>query len=297
MKTKFTSVIALVTCALGGCAAPPPPTPAERPFGAEPVPAIELPPPVPAFPPAPGAPAVEPTLRLLAQAAAAPKPMKGEFRLSRGRGGRTLIIQSSDPDPKTYGNLEEDLNVMYRILSKTRKQDENGFKLESIFQGSSGGVKSMYIEGYGAVFMLGVRFPLVAPQTPEEQPKPKDTTSEEWEGARKELYARNTLELDFDHIWGKAISSQAEEYDAQKGQNAGLPPPAGFCWQNGHFPGPGPGPAVSAVAAEVRACCPKPLPGRDAAPPASASMVGVPIAPLVAADVRRLTFRSEHSRA
>lgn len=126
-----------------------------------------------------------------------------------------MIIQSSDPDPKTYANLEEDLSVMYRILSKTRKQEEGGFRLESLISGSSSSVKSMYIEGYGAVFMLGVRFPLVAPQPSEEEPKPKDTTSEEWEQAKKEIYARNTFEVDLDHMWSK-VGSQAEEYDSQK---------------------------------------------------------------------------------
>jgi hypothetical protein len=215
MKMKFTHTTALLVFAVSACAAPPQPVPAQDPFAAEPVPAIQPPPAAPAFP-APAALAVEPAFVVAQATPVSPKPMKGDFLFSQGRGGRTLIIQSSDPDPKTYANLEEDLNIMYRILSKTRKQDENGFKLESIFQGSSSSVKSMYIEGYGAVFMLGVRFPLVAPRTSEEQPKPKDTTSEEWEGARKELYARNTLELDFDHIWGKAISSQAEEYDAGK---------------------------------------------------------------------------------
>ena len=156
--------------------------------------------------------------------AVAPRPLRGgggDVFFSSGRAGRTLIIQSSDPDAKTYANLEEDLNVMYQILSKTRKRDDgSGFqtRLEDITLRASGlnSVKSMYIENYGAIFMLGVRFPLVAPQGKEEQPKQKDTTSEEWDNARKELYSsRNKFEVDFDDIFRK-LGPEAEEYDSQK---------------------------------------------------------------------------------
>lgn len=156
----------------------------------------------------------EPVAVRLAQAPDLPPP-KGDIFFSRSK-GRTLIIQSSDTDPKTYANLEEDLSVMYRILSKARRQDESS-KLESLFSGaSSSSVRSMYIEGYGAIFMMGVRFPLVAPQPSEEPPKLKDATSEEWERAKKELFSRNTFEVDVEHIWHKAIGPQVEEYDARK---------------------------------------------------------------------------------
>jgi hypothetical protein len=212
MKTTYMTLI--LVAALTACAAPEVPRPIEPR-------AVELPP-VPAIEPAPGAPAFEPPppvpppARVLAQVAGLPgEGGKANFLFSHARGGRTLIIQSSDPDPKTYANLEEDLSVMYRILSKTRKQDETGFRLESVLGGSSSSVKSMYIEGYGAVFMLGVRFPLVAPQASQEEPKPKDATSEEWERAKKEIYARNNFEVDMDQVWRK-MGPATEEYDAQK---------------------------------------------------------------------------------
>ena len=206
MKTEST-LIAL-TLALTACAAPEPirppdAAPAPPAFRAERAIAIE-----PAVPHAP---------IQLAQAHPVPSSPKADVFFSRSKGGRSLIIQTSDPDPKTYSNIEEDLNVMYRILSKARKQDDGGFRLESFISGSSGSsVKSMYIEGHGAVFMLNVRFPLVAPQTAEEQPKPKDATSEEWERAKRELSSRNTLELDLERAWTHAIGPAGEDYDAQK---------------------------------------------------------------------------------
>jgi hypothetical protein len=198
---KIECTILALTLALSASSAP-------EPFAAEPG--------LPALPGAPGAPRVSVQLAQAHPVPGAPKA-GGDIFLSRSKGGRTLIIQSSDPDPKTYSNLEEDLSVMYRILSKTRKQDEGGFRLESFISGSSGSsVKSMYIEGYGAVFMLGVRFPLVAPQSAEEQPKPKESASREWEDAKRELSSRNTLELDVERAWMYAIGPAAEEYDADK---------------------------------------------------------------------------------
>src|SRR5688572_19588125 len=119
---------------------------------------IHPPPAVPASPALAVEPAVPRAPVMLAQAHPVP-PGKGDIFFNRSKGGRSLIIQSSDTDPKTYANIEEDLSVMYRILSKARKQDEGGFRLESFLSGSSGSsVKSMYLEGYGAVFMLNVRF-------------------------------------------------------------------------------------------------------------------------------------------
>jgi hypothetical protein len=226
MKTILLS-IALIS-SLIACAAPPPVRPAGVP-GPAPVPAIDPADGLPVLPAVPAAPvraALDHVGVALAQIggelkAVAPRTMRGgDMFLSSGRGGRTLIIQSSDPDPKAYANLEEDLNVMYQILSKTRKRDDGpGFqtRLEDITLRASGlsSVKSMYIENYGAIFMLGVRFPLVAPQAKDEQPKPKDTTSEEWNRAKDELYSGNKFEVDLDRIWTK-FGPDAEEYDSQK---------------------------------------------------------------------------------
>src|SRR5688572_613062 len=178
MKIQHT-VLALIV-ALTACAAPEPNEPPRA---------------LPELPAIPGQPAVVPARVQLAQAPV--PPTSADMLYGRPpKGGRSLIIQSSDPDPKAYANMEEDLSVMYRILSKTRK-DENPFgnRLESIVWGASEAgppVRSMYLEGYGAVFMLHVRFPLVAPNPAEEQAKPKDNTSEEWERAKAELSARSS---------------------------------------------------------------------------------------------------------
>jgi hypothetical protein len=203
-------MIVVLSTALTACAAP------------EPVPPPPLEPLEPVSPASalPGLRAVPSKAIRLAQTPKPPSFINSDWSFGRSKASRTLILQSSDLDPKAYANLEEDLNVMYRILSKARGQDdESSFhsRLEDITLKASGsvGVKSLYIEGYGAVFMLGVRFPLVAPQAAQEAPKPKDTTSDEWNRAKDELYSRNTFELNIDRIVGK-MSSPPEPYEARK---------------------------------------------------------------------------------
>lgn len=176
--------------------------------------------PLPAAPALPEAP-VAPTKSIRLVQAPTPPPHKADWAaFGRPKAARTLIIHSSDLDPKTYANLEEDLSVMSRILSKAGKQDEGSSfhsRLEDITLWASGsvGVKNLYVEGYGAIFMLGVRFPLVAPQTAEEAPKAKDTTSDEWERAKQEIYSRNTFEVNIERLVGK-MSAPPEPYEARK---------------------------------------------------------------------------------
>jgi len=176
--------------------------------------------PVP-VPAAPGHPEILPvpsTILRLAQAPVPPHSFKSDgFYL--GKAARPLIIQSSDPDPKAYANLEEDLSVMYRILSKARGQeDESPFssRLEEITLRASGsvGTRNLYVEGHGAIFMMAVRFPLVAPETEEERPKSKEATSDEWERAKTEISTRNSFEVNLDRI--VKISSAVEPYDSHK---------------------------------------------------------------------------------
>ena len=101
--------------------------------------------------------------------------------VSRGGGspGRTLIIRTSDTDTKAQANLEEDLAVMSRIFDKALDQalsDDHSRRVMGIdvfFAPGSSPIRSLYLEGYGAVFLMSVNFPLLA-----------------WEDAKRELSGR-----------------------------------------------------------------------------------------------------------
>src|SRR6266542_3854640 len=119
--------------------------------------------------------------------APAPTPAPGsgfQTRLhqivSRGHGGpvRTLVIRTSDTDAKAQANLEEDLAVMSRILDKALDQKLNvdhrqrAMGIDVFFAPGSSPIRSLYLEGYGALFLLSVNFPLLPP--PEKPESTKD---------------------------------------------------------------------------------------------------------------------------
>jgi hypothetical protein len=111
-------------------------------------------------------------------------------------GGKPLVIQTSNPDPKEQASLEEDLAVMAHILDKaledvpgTQWRGGGGPRAMGIdvFLGpGSGPARNLYLDGYGALFLVNVYFPLVPPAVKTEEEKPSGDST--WEEARQELY-------------------------------------------------------------------------------------------------------------
>jgi hypothetical protein len=139
--------------------------------------------------------------------------------------GRTLVVRSTHPDPESLENAEEDLSVMALILRKAtggaRGDDKRlalGIEVDSSVFGSSSGARNVYLEGYGALFLLGVRFPLLAPPEKSDDPKPKETASTEWTEAREELRntARPGFEAEYDVVWRGGGGAATEAYSADK---------------------------------------------------------------------------------
>ena len=143
--------------------------------------------------------------------------------------GRTLVVQSVDTDPATIANAEEDMSVMALILRKatggSSSEDKRlalGVEVDSTLFGSSSGARNIYVEGYGALFLLGVRYPLIAPQDKADEPQVKDERSNDWKEAREEYLAGGRVELDdeIQGVWkaggGRGGNSGGEEYDADK---------------------------------------------------------------------------------
>lgn len=153
---------------------------------------------------------------------------------STGRfGNSTLIIPKENPDPKSFSDLEEDLNVMAHILDKavgheSKSRSAMGIKVQTFF-GSPGTPRNLYIEGYGALFFLRVNYPLLPPPAEAAEPQPKTETNSEWEEARRELsHPAGSSRVDGE-LWGlgNAFSSgggafggspgePAEDYDAER---------------------------------------------------------------------------------
>jgi hypothetical protein len=112
----------------------------------------------------------------------------------QGRGSaQPLIIRSSKLEPKAVANIQEDLTVMSRILNKAVEREVGregreaamGIVISSL--PGSRRPQSIYLEGYGALFLLNVKFPLVEPPAKDDE-KAERTTDTTWEQTRRELY-------------------------------------------------------------------------------------------------------------
>jgi hypothetical protein len=91
-------------------------------------------------------------------------------------------------------NAEEDLSVMALILRKATGVTRTmamGIEVDASVFGSSSGARNIYIEGYGALFLLGVRYPLIAPTDNAGDKEPKESVSNEWADAYKEYLSAN----------------------------------------------------------------------------------------------------------
>lgn len=125
---------------------------------------------------------------------------------------RSLLVRTSNPDPKAQAGLEEDLAIMSHLLVKAM-EDVPGvgqirpmtMGIELAFPGGSAPIRSLYLDDYGAVFFLGVGFPLVAPP---ETPKPEKPAGDSaWEDAYQELYGQHQ---------GNLAGELAEDYSQEK---------------------------------------------------------------------------------
>jgi hypothetical protein len=128
--------------------------------------------------------------------------------------GRSLVIRSSEIDPKEQANLEEDLVVMSHLLWKTvssslgtQPHASSVLGVNVVFAPGQNPTRGLYLEGYGALFTLGVGFPLLpSPKTEEEKENPSADST--WNGARQEVFGQR---------WeGKAGYVRGEEYDERK---------------------------------------------------------------------------------
>lgn len=132
-------------------------------------------------------------------------------------GQQPLIVRFSDSNREAETSLREDLPVMNRILTKIVEGEGRGAigHAMGIVLSTIPGARrpqSLYLEGYGALFLLNVDFPLVAPETETKEPqeKPADST---WEEARREVYGQRRVEVRL-----RADESRAQ-FDPEKVEN------------------------------------------------------------------------------
>ena len=108
-----------------------------------------------------------------------------------GKGSQILLVQHKAMDADAASALGEDLSVMSRILQKTverigGRESEKALGIVLSTSPGSRSPQSIYLEGYGAVFMLNVRFPLMVTGDGEEK-EVKHRGNSAWDEARREV--------------------------------------------------------------------------------------------------------------
>jgi hypothetical protein len=122
-------------------------------------------------------------------------PLTTWWAEARDGEGPVSIVTFKSPDQKNLDETAEDLNILSLIFSKHLERalgeegGENGeYKLGIPMLLQTGGrwVEASYIEGFGAVLNLKVRFPLMPPAAAGKDAQPSQQDSE-WEQARRAL--------------------------------------------------------------------------------------------------------------
>jgi hypothetical protein len=109
---------------------------------------------------------------------------------------KPLIVRSEEAAPAVQASIEEDLAVMTRILNKATAErgarEEHEWAMGIALSSVGGGARrpqSIYLEGYGALFLLNVKYPLVEPpKKGVEEEKSEEAVDSEWEQTKEELF-------------------------------------------------------------------------------------------------------------
>jgi hypothetical protein len=155
-----------------------------------------------------------------------PSFVNGMFS-SGGSGSSILIIPSEQTSTEDIITMNEDMTVMSRILRQQLDQETKvGFGYGSRggmyfnfdpFTSRRGGMaEAMYLDGYGALFLIKVDFPLSPPEqeAEEEEETVKEDVDPVWEQTRRDIYEPPEVR----ERRRKAQESE-QKYDAEKVEN------------------------------------------------------------------------------
>jgi hypothetical protein len=165
-----------------------------------------------------------------------PSPAPLETRLSSlnrrlsswsrsGSTGAVLVIPSEQIKTEDLVAVTEDMSVMSAIFLKNLQQANitpSGGSLfvssrdpfTRYFGGGRGAIQSMYLQGYGVLFLMNVDFPLSPPPQAEqeEETKEKEDTDPVWDQVKRDMYEPQAARR-------RKADRPAEEYDAEKVEN------------------------------------------------------------------------------
>ena len=136
---------------------------------------------------------------------------------------RLLVVPDGKAGEAGVSQTREDLAVMSHILQraldpeKPRRNSNFLFELDGWHGGARRDLDAMQLDGFGAVFLLDVDYPLVAPPDPAAKPDaPKAAADTTWEKARRELSGAGDEDHDADADDDEAPRRSGPPYDAER---------------------------------------------------------------------------------
>jgi hypothetical protein len=141
-----------------------------------------------------------------------PRPFAGWY----GSSGRVFVIPTSEMKAEDLVTIAEDMRVMSRIFDKKLDLSPGGIFQSSGFNLSIFGLpgarstEAIFLQGYGALFLMKVDFPLSpsAKEQEELEEEPKEPVDELWKETRQEMYEPADA--------GRRTDEEEDEYDEEK---------------------------------------------------------------------------------
>jgi hypothetical protein len=133
------------------------------------------------------------------------------------RNAGNVLVRSNETDPKSLANAEEDLSVMSHILEKAMQPKDEGDerRVMGVVIPGDGSARNLQIQGYGAIFMLQVNFPLSGPPAKPAGEQPAEPVNSTWEEAKRELYGSPRPELPYSDHWEEATGAYMRVFAGQ----------------------------------------------------------------------------------
>jgi hypothetical protein len=136
-------------------------------------------------------------------------------------GGKVLVIPTAQIQPQDMVTLMEDMTVMCRVFEKKLAQSNLaqanfrsswGSRYSRSFSRDSHSMGAMYVQGYGALFMTTVDFPLSPPPEKEEKEDTQKDADPVWEQMKQEIFSPQEAAR-------RTPDRPEEKYDAEKVEN------------------------------------------------------------------------------
>jgi len=131
-----------------------------------------------------------------------------------------LVIPADEIKTEDLATITEDVGIMCRVLDKKLEQEARIATRRTLLPfGGDTETEGIYLEGYGALFVLNVNLPLTPPPETKKEEQPKEEGDPLWEETRHELYSTNE---DADHTrfgvvyMRSGLDHLSEEYDPEK---------------------------------------------------------------------------------